>query len=98
MRLATHESASLSMITGSPYCQRVIDTSDNDQKVRHIYHNGHMKRLPSDNAIRHASEVFKGSGAAARMKVDSQGTRLSTFEDSWWARLDSNQRPHGYQE
>jgi predicted transcriptional regulator of viral defense system len=58
----------------------VINTSDNVHKVRHIYHNGHMKRLPSDNAIRHATEVFKDAGGTLRTREAAErGVHYSTL-------------------
>lgn len=58
----------------------MIKTSNNVHKVRHIYHNELMKRLPSESAVRNAAEVFKASGGTLRTRdVARLGVHYSTL-------------------
>jgi predicted transcriptional regulator of viral defense system len=45
-----------------------MKTSDKVHKLRHIHHNVPMKRLPSENAIRQAVEMFREDGGTLRTR------------------------------
>ena len=58
----------------------VIKTSEHVHKVRHIYHNGPMKRLPSGNAIERAAAVFREAGGTLRTREAAErGVHPSTL-------------------
>lgn len=57
-----------------------MNTSDSVYKVRQNYHSGCMKRLPSENAIRKAVEVFRRSGGTLRTReAAAAGVHYSTL-------------------
>jgi predicted transcriptional regulator of viral defense system len=57
-----------------------MNTSEKVHKVRHIYHNGRMKRLPSDNAVRHAFDAFRRNGGILRTRdAVAHGVHYSTL-------------------
>lgn len=58
----------------------MIRTSEDIHNVRHIYHNGSMKRLPSENAIKHASDAFRQAGGTLRTReAVARGVHYSTL-------------------
>jgi len=58
----------------------VIKTSDNVHKVRGIYHNVHMKRTPSENAVRAAVDEFRAAGGTLRTREAAEhGIHYSTL-------------------
>ncbi len=57
-----------------------MKTSEDVHNVRHIYHNDLMKRLPSENAIRHAADVFRQAGGTLRTREAAErGVHYSTL-------------------
>lgn len=60
--------------------RNVMKMSENVHNVRHIYHNDAMKRMPSQNAIQHATDVFKRNGGTLRTRdAVEQGVHYSTL-------------------